>query len=138
MKKTYTSVLLILGVIALVVAGFFIYATIMTFGNQKMPMTQLTPELIELEKLIQKETHDPSSRIEPLPQHKIEDYQNDKFDITVILNNNNDSVNLDTYTKSVMKKIKKILPYKDCTDSIIIKVYNYKDDKEYRYSFPAE
>jgi hypothetical protein len=131
-------IIISIGIIIVAVTLFFVYANIMGIASKTRTYEKLTPELIKLEKQIQKETHDKSSRIELIAEDKIEDCQDDKFDQTVVLNNNNESINLDIYTKDLSEKIKKILPHKECTDSIIIRVYNFKDDKKYRYSFPAE
>jgi hypothetical protein len=147
-KKNIKIGIIILSLLLLCVVGFFVYATIMTFGNQRMPIVEIPKELKELEKELQIETFDRGANFDEIPKYEIE---NCNAELGIYINN--DSITkskelLDKYVLSVNKRINDRLINKKCIDSLIIDISSYYSkaktgvnnlkSKHYRYSFPVK
>lgn len=137
----------VLGFVILVGIIFFVYANVMTFGNQTMPLAQIPKELKELEHDIQAETFDKDASFDDIPKHE---FQNCKVKLVIHLYISNDSITkskeqLNSYILSVSKRVNRKLMNKNCMDSLIVDVSSYYSKAEadknnlktkyYRYSF---
>ena len=140
--------LIILIPIAIIVGIFFIYGSIMTLGNSRMPIVESSIELKKLEKEFQIETKGGDAHFNPIPKYEIEDCLA-KLNLNLYINN--DSITqskerLDTYINYVNKRINEQLVDKKCIDSLIIEVSAYNSQekidtlktKHYKYSFPIK
>jgi hypothetical protein len=146
-KKNIKIGIIILSSFLLCVVGFFVYATIMTFGNQRLETVPITKELKKLEKEIQNETKSGDySFFNGVTKPEIENC-NGNFDIRLSIDNDSltkTNENLIRYIESVNNRVNKFLTDKKCIDSIIIHVSidNKRDAKgvliEKRYSFPVK
>lgn len=145
MKKI---IIIIFSFIGIVVAVFFIYATIVAYLSQRAPEVEVPEKLKELEKEIQKETKGGSAFFNPIEKYRID---NCDAELTLFISLNNDSITrtkdmLDIYISSVNKRVSEKLINKKCIDSLIIDVITaYSKEKidslkfkDYRYSFPIK
>jgi hypothetical protein len=139
-------IILVLSFFAIIIIGYFIYVILIAIASQKMPVVEMSKELKELEKIIQKETDGGSAYFYPIPEYEIEECN---AIINIDLSIRNDSLTqskekLDNYIKSVSKRVNETIVNKKCIDSLIVEVssYNSKEkvdtskSKRYRYSFP--
>lgn len=146
-KKNIKIGIIILSSIILTTIGFFVYATIMTFGSQSMPIVEIPEELKKLEKELQKETNDRDANFDDIPEYE---FKNCNIKLEIHLYVNNDSITkskelLDLYMLSISKRVNSLLTNKKCIDSLIIDVSSYYSkakidennlkSKHYRYSF---
>lgn len=142
MKKAFY---IIIGLIISVVIGYYIYAFIITIASQSMPIVEIPPELMKLEKSLQKETKG-DARFYPIPKHE---YDNCEVTLELNIYVNNDSISqskdrIDKYIQSVSKRVNETIVNKKCIDSLIVEVSSYyskekvdtSKSKRYRYSFP--
>jgi len=126
--------------LSLFVIGFLFYANLMTYGNQREPKQELSKELKKFENILIKETEGGSyTYIELIPSHKFKNCQNLKISQRVTLNICNENIEtqekIQNYSHTVYTRLEKILPYKECIDSIIINAYSLKYDKTFRFSY---
>lgn len=144
-RKVIKIILIVLAPILIVAVGFYIYGSIMTLGNSRMPIIEIPQELKELENILQKETNGGDAHFNPIPKYEIE---NCDAKLSLNMYVNNDSItkskeSLDSYIKTVNKRVNKKLVDKKCIDSLIIEVSSYYSkekldslkSKRYRYSF---
>jgi hypothetical protein len=134
---------IILVFLALIVVGFLFYANLMTFGNQREPKQELSIELKKFERILVEETKGGSyTYIDLISNYKLENCQNDKISQRVVLNICNKNIEtkekIQSYANTVDSRLEKILPYKQCIDSIIIEAYSIKYDRVYRFSYPIK
>lgn len=150
MKNKILKISLIILIPLVIIVGiFFIYGSIMTLGNSRMPIVETSKELKKIEKEIQNETNSGiSTFFNPIPKYEIEKC-NAKLELNVFVNNDSLSQSkksMDEYINTVIKRINEKLKDKKCIDSLIIEVSSYyskeKEDslksKRYRYSFPVK
>jgi hypothetical protein len=129
--------------LALIVVGFLFYANLMTFGNQREPKQELSIELKKFERILVEETKGGSyTYIDLISNYKLKNCQNDKISQRVVLNICNKNIEtkekIQSYANTVDSRLEKILPYKQCIDSIIIEAYSIKYDRVYRFSYPIK
>jgi hypothetical protein len=131
---------------AIILIGYFMYVILIAIASQKMPVVEMSKELKDLEKIIQKETYSGvGTFFEPIPEYDIENC-NAIFHLNIYIKN--DSITqskelLDAYINSVNKRVNEKLIEKKCIDSLIIEVSSYYSQekidslksKHYRYSF---
>lgn len=145
MKKIIITVFSFL---AIIVIGYYIYILVIAISSEKMPVVEISKELRDLEKVIQKETNGGSVYFYPIPEYELEDCN---AHLNMDLSVRNDSLTnskemIDSYIKSVSKRVIENLEDKKCIDSLIIDVSSYyskeKTDslksKHYRYSYPIK
>lgn len=150
MKNKILKISLIILIPLVIIVGiFFIYGSIMTLGNSRMPIVETSKELKKIEKEIQNETNSGiSTFFNPIPKYEIEKC-NAKLELNVFVNNDSLSQSkklMDEYINTVIKRVNEKLKDKKCIDSLIIEVSSYyskeKEDslksKRYRYSFPIK
>ena len=143
-----TKIIIALSFSAIILLGYFIYIILIAIASQKMPVVEMSKELKELEKIIQKETDGGSTFFEPIPEYEIE---NCNAIINIDLSIRNDSLtkskeSLDSYINTVNKRVNDRLIDKKCIDSLIIEVSAHNSQekidslksKHYRYSFPIK
>ena len=150
MKKKFVKMVLIISATILIIAVvFFIYGSIMTLGNSRMPIMEVPQELKELEIVMGKETKsNDHTFFNPIPKYEIENC-NARLSLNMYVIN--DSItkskeSLDAYINTVNKRVNEQLVDKKCIDSLLIEVSSYysKERKEslkskhYRYSFPIK
>lgn len=148
-NKILKIILIILIPIVIIVGILFIYGSIMTLGNSKMPIVETSKELKKLENIIAKETKsNDHTFFNPIPKYEIEKC-NAKLQLNVFVNNDSLSQSkktLDEYINSINKRVNEQLVDKKCIDSLIIEVsaYNSREKtdtmktKHYRYLFPIK
>ena len=150
MKNKFIKIILVILIpILIVIVVFFIYGSIMSLGNSRMPIVEISKELRELENIIGKETKsNDHTYFNPIPKYEIEKC-NAKLPLNVYVNNDSLSQSkktLDEYINSISKRVNKQLIDKKCIDSLIIEVSAYNSQekidsmktKHYRYSFPIK
>lgn len=146
-NKNIKIVIILLSLIIVVGIVFFLYANIMTFGNQTMPLAEIPKELKELKHDIQVETFDKDANFDDIPEYE---FQNCNVKLGIHLYVSNESITktkkaLDLYILSINKRVNSKLKDKKCLDSLILDVSSYyrqaePDEnnlkaKHYRYSF---
>jgi uncharacterized protein YxeA len=136
-------IIIVLSCIALCVIGFFIYATIVTFGSQRAKEFDVPEDLKKLEKEIQIETHS----ADYTSFYRIEKQEIDNCKITLMMNLNltDDSYRkpetANKYVISVKERINQKLSNKRCFDSIVLIVNSINTsglEVSERYSFPVK
>lgn len=144
MKK---RIFVLLGLLVAMVIGYYIYAFIITVGNQRLETIPISKELKELERQVRVETKSGDyTRFIGYAQYEV-DNCNAQFKIKLSIDN--DSIiekGIDEYVDSVNKRVNEKLINKKCIDSLIIKVSSYYSrekvdslkSKHYRYSFPVK
>ncbi len=146
MKKKLIIILILL---LLIVSVFFIYATIMTYGNQRMPEVEVPVELKKLEKIIESETNGGSAEFTTIEEYRIKKNCNAELSLYIYMNNDSISKSkeiLDKYISKVSERVNQTLINKKCIDSLIIDVSSFytkakSEDlksKNYRYTFPIK
>jgi hypothetical protein len=146
MKQKLKILLIIL---SFIIVAFFLYATIITIGNQRQETVMLPKELNVLESNLKKETHGGSSVF--FSEMSENEMSNCNAVLSLNMEINNDSItktkkNLDNYVNSVNKRVNKIVLNEKCIDSLIIEVRidlaknnnNVVNFQRYRYSFPTK
>jgi hypothetical protein len=146
-NKFIKTLLIVSGLMLIGIIGFFIYGSIMTFGNQRLETVPITKELKKLEKEIQNETKSGDySFFNGIAKPDVENC-NSNFDIRLSIDNDSltkTNENLIIYIQSVNNRVNKFLTDKKCIDSIImhVSIDNKRDVKgvliEKRYSFPVK
>jgi hypothetical protein len=111
--------------------------------QKPMPITNPPKELVNLEKVIQKEVQD-EARFDPIPEYEIENCNANIYIYIYIKNDtiNSSEKNLNNYVKTISKRVNNTLQDKKCFKNIIIDAVsanaNNLDKKSHRFVFPIE
>lgn len=139
MKKT---IITIVGLIIIIIIGFYIYAIIMAKASQKMPEIETPKELRKLEFEIQEETHSGvGTFFNSIPKYEMESC-NAILYLHVHLENDSLTQSkkiMNNYIISISERVNKEIIDKKCMDSLIVITKYYDRDKkrvENRFSFP--
>ena len=142
MKKNILIILIAL--LLLVFFGFLILGYGYGGGKGVKPIS-FNNNMKLLEKQIKKEVQSDIVIIREPRNYELDNCSGHlKQEINLNINNENlkNKDSLDKYSKSIALRIKKIFPYKDCFDSILIKTSYYNVSKDsiikYKYTFPIK
>ena len=146
MKK---KIILLFGIIIVIMIGYFIYATIITIGSQRLPTVEKSQEIKNLEKIILKETKSGiGTYFTEIPKHKIKTC-NATLQLNLVIYNDSISVSQDSvknYIQTIVNRVNATLTNKNCIDSLIIEGKSYYSKanidslklRNFRYSFPIQ
>ncbi|WP_264551494.1 hypothetical protein [Flavobacterium sp. N2038] len=138
--------IIIISVITVSVAIYFVYGLVISVGSQRMKTKEVAEELKELKKDLE------NDKIEVIFYEIPEiDFEKCKAKQEMTIRISEDSITqskkiLDIYINSINKTINKKLKSKECIDSLNIEVFSYYSkeavdslkSRHYNYSFPVK
>lgn len=130
----------VLAFISCIILAFYIYAFVIGKSMQRMPEENLTESVLRFEKELRKETKFSDTNIEKTPIHELEKCSKTKINQYINIYNNNDSIGntekeYQKYSDNTYKKFYTLMMNKDCTNKVIIRFKDLRNNKNYTYSY---